>query len=100
MRILIADDDDVSRLELEALLTRNGHQVVAVSDGTEALAVMNGESPPQLAILDWLMEETDGAEVCKRVRERSDLRNVYLILLTSRGGRKHILEGLQAGAND
>lgn len=100
MRILIADDDDVSRLELEALLTRHGHEVVAVSDGTEAWEVLQGEDPPRLAVLDWLMEEMDGVEVCRRVRERSELRNVYLILLTSRRDKEFILAGLRAGAND
>jgi phosphoserine phosphatase RsbU/P len=100
MRLLIADDDDVSRLELEALLTRHGHEVVAVSDGTAAWEVLQGEDPPRLVILDWLMEDMDGVEVCQRVRERASLRNVYLILLTSRGDKEHIVAGLQAGAND
>jgi phosphoserine phosphatase RsbU/P len=97
---LIADDDDVSRLELETLLTRHGHEVVAVSDGTAAWEALQGEEPPRLAVLDWLMDEMDGVEVCRRVRERPGLRNVYLILLTSRGDKEHILAGLQAGAND
>jgi phosphoserine phosphatase RsbU/P len=100
MRILIADDDDVSRLELQALLTRRGHEVAAVSDGREAWEVLQGEHPPRLAVLDWRMEEMDGVEVCRRVRERPGLRNVYLILLTSRGDKEHVLAGLQAGAND
>ncbi len=100
MRILIADDDDVSRLELEALLIRHGHEVVTVADGTEAWEVLQGEGPPRLAVLDWLMDEMDGVEVCRRVRERPELRDVYLILLTSRGGKEHVVAGLQAGAND
>jgi two-component system, cell cycle response regulator len=100
MRILIADDDDVSRLELEGLLCRHGHEVVAVADGAEAWAVLQGDDPPRLAILDWLMESFDGVEVCRRVRGRPELRDVYLILLTSRGDQEHILEGFQAGAND
>jgi CheY-like chemotaxis protein len=100
MRILIADDDDVSRQVLETLLTRHGHEVVAVSDGTEAWEVLRGDDPPRLAVLDWLMEKMDGVEVCQRLRECPKLRNVYLILLTSRGDREHILVGLQAGAND
>ena len=100
MRILIADDDDVSRLMLEALLIRHGHEVVAVADGTEAWEILQGEDPPQLAVLDWLMDTLDGVEVCRRVRERPGLRNVYLILLTSRVDKQHILAGLHAGAND
>ena len=100
MRILIADDDDVSRLELEALLTRHGHEVVSVSDGTRAWEVLQGEDPPRLAVLDWLMGEMDGVDVCRLVRERPGLQGVYLILLTSRGDKEHVLAGLQAGAND
>jgi DNA-binding response OmpR family regulator len=100
MRILIADDDDVSRLALEALLTRNGHEVVAVADGAHAWEILQGKDPPRLAVLDWLMEKMDGVEVCRRVRERPELRGIYLVLLTSRGDKEHILAGIQAGAND
>jgi phosphoserine phosphatase RsbU/P len=100
MRILIADDDDVSRLELEALLTRHGHEVTAVADGAEAWEILQGADPPRLVVLDWLMENMDGVEVCRRVRERPGLRDVYMILLTSRGDKEHLLAGLKAGAND
>ena len=100
MRILIADDDDVSRLELEAFLTRHGHEVVAVADGAEAWEILQGDDPPRLAILDWLMDEMDGVEVCRRVRQRPGLRDMYLILLTSRADKENILAGFDAGAND
>jgi phosphoserine phosphatase RsbU/P len=100
MRILIADDDDVSRLEVETLLARHGHEVIAVSDGAEAWAILQGIDPPRLAVLDWMMEKLDGVEVCRKVRERTELRNVHLILLTSRGDKEHVLAGLAAGAND
>jgi sigma-B regulation protein RsbU (phosphoserine phosphatase) len=100
MRILIADDDDVSRLELEALLARHGHEVVAVGDGTQAWQILQGDDPPRLAVLDWLMDEMDGIDVCQRVRQTPGLSDVYLILLTSRGDQEHIVAGLQAGAND
>lgn len=100
MRILIADDDDVSRLELEALLSRHNYEVVAVSDGTEAWEVLQGKDPPRLVVLDWMMDKMDGVEVCRRVRERAELRDVYMILLTSRGNREHIVTGLRTGAND
>jgi sigma-B regulation protein RsbU (phosphoserine phosphatase) len=100
MRILIADDDDVSRLELEALLTRHGHEVVAVADGSDAWNVLEGKDPPRLVVLDWLMENMDGVEVCRRARANPALRDLYLILLTSRGDQEHIVAGLEAGAND
>lgn len=100
MRILIADDDDVSRLALQSLLAHHGYDVTAVSDGTQAWDVLQSADPPRLVILDWLMDEMDGVEVCRRVRQHPELRDVYLILLTSRGEHNYVVTGLAAGAND
>jgi CheY-like chemotaxis protein len=100
MRILIADDDDVARLELEAMLTKRSFEVQVVADGTEALQILEGSNPPPVAILDWMMTEMDGIEVCRRVRQAQKLQSTYLILLTSRGSKEHVIAGLQAGAND
>jgi sigma-B regulation protein RsbU (phosphoserine phosphatase) len=100
MRILIADDDDVSRLALKAMLTKRGHEVVPTSDGNEAWQAFQVDDPPKLAILDWLMPGIDGVELCRRLRALANFKAVYLILLTSRGSKEHILEGLRAGAND
>lgn len=100
MRILIADDDDVSRLELEAVLRRRGYDVTDVPDGAEAWDIFQQPDPPPVAILDWMMDGMDGVDVCRKVRAQARLRGVYLILLTARGGKEHILEGLEAGAND
>ncbi len=100
MRILIADDDDVSRFMLEAMLTRRGHDVVCAVDGEEALQILTGANAPKLAILDWLMPRLDGVEVCRKVREVPRLKTTYLILLTVRGGKTHLIEGFKAGAND
>lgn len=100
MRILIADDCDVSRLELQSLLTRHGHEVEAVADGTQAWDILRSDNPPRLAVLDWQMSDMDGVEVCRQVRQAAALRGIYLILLTSLGDTEHILAGLQAGAND
>jgi diguanylate cyclase (GGDEF)-like protein len=100
MRVLIADDDDVSCLLLESLLTRAGYEVMAVADGVEAWEVLQGPDPPRLAVLDWFMSDMDGVDVCRRVRQCPALEDVYLILLTSRGDQEHVVAGLQAGAND
>jgi len=100
MRILIADDDDESRFAVQALLAERGHDVVAASNGNEAWQALQGADPPQMAILDWMMPEMDGVEVCRRLRAVPTLNPVYLILLTSRESKQHILEGLGAGAND
>lgn len=100
MRILIADDDDVSRFMLEAMLTKRGYEVVCAANGEEALQILTGANAPKLAILDWLMPGLDGVEVCRRVRDVPELKTLYLILLTARGGKEHLIEGFTAGAND
>jgi phosphoserine phosphatase RsbU/P len=100
MKILIADDDDVSRLALEAMLTKRGYEVASAADGIEAWEAFQGEDAPQMAILDWMMPGLDGVELCRRIREDPRLKAVYLILLTSRESKEHLLEGLRAGAND
>jgi sigma-B regulation protein RsbU (phosphoserine phosphatase) len=100
MRILIAEDDPVSRLTLGAMLKKRGHEVLAVNDGAAAWEALQETTHPQLAILDWLMPGLDGLEVCRRVRATEALKGLYLILLTARDGQDHLIEGLQAGAND
>jgi diguanylate cyclase (GGDEF)-like protein len=100
MRVLIADDEDVSRVELESVLARAGYDVVAVPNGVAAWQLLQGQNPPRLAVLDWFMPEMDGVDVCRRVRESAALEDVYLILLTSHGDEEHIIAGFQAGAND
>jgi sigma-B regulation protein RsbU (phosphoserine phosphatase) len=100
MRILIAEDDAVSRRRLEATLRKWGYEVLAVEDGLAAWEVLQGEMPPSLAILDWMMPGMDGIEVCRKVRERSPSRPLYIIVLTARGSREDVVAGLQAGGDD
>ncbi len=100
MRILIADDDVTSRLVLEGVLKRHGHEVIATVDGTAALEVMLGPDAPRLAILDWMMPGLAGVDVCRRVRTLQSDQPPYIILLTSRGEKADIVAGLNAGADD
>ena len=100
MRILIADDDITSRTVLSAVLQKGGHEVVEVRDGDEALAVLQRADAPRLAILDWMMPGIDGIEICRRVRACETDHPPYLIVLTTRGEKADISEGLNAGAND
>lgn len=100
MRVLIAEDDRVSRRVLMAALEKFGYEVVVAADGAEAWAVLQMEDAPRLAILDWMMPEIDGIELCRRVRALATATPPYLILLTTKSGKQDIVAGLNAGAND
>src|SRR5579859_1149355 len=100
MKILIAEDEPVSRRLLEAFLRKWDYAVVAVAEGNDALALLEAEDPPRLAILDWMMPGIEGVEICRRVRERSGRPYTYVILLTARGHKQNLLAGLKAGADD
>ena len=100
MRILIADDEGTSRKLLGHVLGSWGYEVLPVCDGREAWEQMRAESPPPLAILDWMMPGLDGVEVCRLVRALVTSSPPYIILLTARSGKDDIVAGLTAGAND
>lgn len=99
-RVLVADDDLVSRVLLEATLADLGYEVSTVADGAAALEGLDQDDSPALAILDWEMPRLSGPEVCQALRARRPERPWYLLLLTVRGGSSHIVQGLRAGAND
>ena len=100
MRILIAEDDRISRRLLEVSLRDWGYDVVAASNGAEAWELLQQDDAPPLAILDWMMPVLDGMEVCERVRAASDPRLTYIILLTAKGRIEDVVTGLEAGADD
>ena len=100
MRILVADDDTVSRRVLEAMLVKWGYEVVVARDGAEAWDVLQAADAPQLAILDWMMPNLDGPDVCRKVRSHSEIPYVYILLLTGRTQERDLIEGLEAGADD
>ena len=100
MRILIADDEAMSRGLLQKTLERAGYEVLAVENGRQAadqLCVANG---PKLALLDWVMPELDGPGVCKEVRKRKEQSYVYMVLLTSKEAKEDVVAGLGSGADD
>ena len=100
MKVLIAEDDSVSRCVLAATLDKFGYEVVIAANGAEAWAALQSADPPHLAILDWMMPEIDGVELCRRVRDLPTTTPPYLILLTAKGGKEDVVTGLDAGAND
>jgi sigma-B regulation protein RsbU (phosphoserine phosphatase) len=100
MKILIADDDAITRRLLETILSKWGYEVQIAQDGDEAWAALQGEGAPKLAILDWMMPGLDGVEICRRARQRMDSPYVYMMLLTSKIRKEDIIEGMDAGADD
>lgn len=100
MKILVADDNLLTRRMLQALLTKWGYEVLAASDGIEAWNILKSSDFPRLAILDWMMPGMDGAQLCRNFRQLPKLEIAYFILLTSKDRKEDIVEGLEAGAND
>lgn len=100
MRILIAEDDPVSRRLLQAVLVKWGYDVVVTSDGNEAWEVLQAPDAPRLAILDWMMPGMDGVQVCKAVRDKGDEQYTYVLLLTARSQKQDLIEGMHSGADD
>jgi sigma-B regulation protein RsbU (phosphoserine phosphatase) len=100
MRILIADDDRISKAVLERALQGWGHEVVVTCDGLAAWQALEQEHAPKLAVLDWMMPELSGPDVCRRVRALSREEPTYLILLTAKYQKEDVIEGLESGAND
>ena len=99
MRILIADDDTVSRRILEITLVRLGHEPVMVTNGTDAQEVLLRADGPRLAILDWMMPGADGLAVCRAVRRRAGTY-VYVVLLTARDQQEDKALALQADVDE
>ena len=99
MKVLIAEDDPISRRMLEGMLVKWGYEVTAASDGVKALDLFREDRPP-LAILDWVMPGMDGTEVCRRAREMSDHGSPYIILLATSEFLESIVDGSEKGADD
>src|ERR687891_1483342 len=100
LRVLVADDDPVSRTVVAAILRKGGYEVQLANDGAQAWAVLQQPDPPAMAVMDWMMPELDGPEICRRLRTLDTQTPTYVILLTSRDASADIVAGLHAGADD
>jgi len=99
MRILIVEDDPVSRRFLEKILQNLGHDVTACTNGREAWeAYRQGNYP--VVISDWMMPEIDGIELCRRVRAHVRPDYCFFIMLTAKTSKTDFLEAMDAGADD
>jgi len=100
MKILIAEDDRISRRLLEASLIKQGYEVVIATNGLDAWEILRGLDAPRLAILDWMMPGMDGVQICRQVRARVQEQYTYIILLTAKNRKQDLIEGFDAGADD
>jgi len=99
MKVLIAEDDPISRTVLRKTLERWGHEVLAAPDGDQAWAAFQHEAFP-VVISDWMMPGIDGLELVRRIRHHNQNGYVYTILLTARSQKEDIVAGMEAGADD
>jgi DNA-binding response OmpR family regulator len=100
MHVLIAEDDRVTGEILARTLQRWEFDTTVVTDGAQAWEKLRDAATPTLAILDWMMPELDGPDVCRRVRAELPDANMYLLLVTAREARRDVVAGLDAGADD
>ncbi len=103
MKILVADDDTVTRTILVSTLSKFGWDVITASDGNAAWGILQGlkgKDAPGLVLLDWMMPGLDGIELCRKLRTTPGFELTYIILLTSRTEKEDLAMGLTAGAND
>ncbi len=100
MKVLIAEDEAISRKVLETMLKDYGYEVVVTCNGKEAWEALQSPDAPKIAVIDWMMPEMDGTEVCQSVRQRGSEPYVYIILLTAKNHQGDIVRGLESGADD
>ena len=100
MKILIAEDDLTSQNILATLLRKYGHEVTVTENGAKAWEIMQRIDAPQLLVLDWIMPEMLGDELCRRIRSLEAEIPPYIILLTVKSEKPDIIAGLEAGADD
>ena len=98
-RILLVEDDRALTELLSYHFTREDFEIQHTPDGEEAL-LLASENPPDVVLLDWMIEGTSGIEVCRRLRRRPETANVPIIMLTARGEEADRVRGLETGADD
>jgi two-component system phosphate regulon response regulator PhoB len=97
--LLVVEDEESLATLLQYNLDKEGFRVTQCADGEEALILID-EKQPDLLILDWMLPSVSGIEVCRRLRQRTDTRNLPIIMLTARGEETDRIRGLDTGADD
>ncbi|MDI2035720.1 GGDEF domain-containing response regulator [Paenarthrobacter nitroguajacolicus] len=99
MKILIADDDQISRMITKAAVEQSGHECIVAVDGDSAWQLFQ-EHSPEAVVTDLMMPGLNGLDLCRAIRAAEEDRYTYIILVTSHGSRKDVLAGMEAGADD
>jgi two-component system cell cycle response regulator len=99
-RVLIAEDDAMFRKILQSWLESWGYQVTVAEDGAKAWQILQQISAPHLLILDWIMPNLNGIDLCRMVRERASSPYQYILLVTAKDDKQDLVRGLEAGADD
>lgn len=99
IKVLVADDSAVSRKLVELTLSEKQYSLVFAKSGRETLDLLT-EHSPALVIVDWMMPDLTGLEICQHIRSRSQASYTYIILLTGKSEKESVVEGLAAGADD
>ncbi|MEV4951904.1 GGDEF domain-containing response regulator [Paenarthrobacter nitroguajacolicus] len=99
MKILIADDDQISRMITKAAVEQSGHECIVAVDGDSAWQLYK-EHSPEAVVTDLMMPGLNGLDLCRAIRAAEEDRYTYVILVTSHGSRKDVLAGMEAGADD
>jgi len=97
--ILVVEDEDALSTLLQYNLEKEGYQVSVAGDGEEAMMLAE-EATPDMVLVDWMLPKLSGIEVCRRLRNRPETRNVPIIMLTARGEEADRIRGLDTGADD
>ncbi len=99
-RVLVAEDDPVSRRMVESLLRKWSYQVQTVADGADAWRCLQSHDGPRLALLDWMLPGLEGIEICRMLRQHGSRPYVYIVLLTAVSLKQDLITALDAGADD
>jgi two-component system, cell cycle response regulator len=100
VKILVADDNAISRHLLRHQLQEWGYEVVQAPDGDKAWDLLKEKDAPRMALLDWMMPGQTGPELCSAIRKRVGHPYVYLVLVTTREDKQDVVSGFDAGADD
>jgi sigma-B regulation protein RsbU (phosphoserine phosphatase) len=100
LRVLVADDSPIFLGMVSMMLGDWGFEVTVCESGTDALKVMSAEDSPSIVLLDWMMPDIDGLEVCRRIRDKETSRYFYIILVTGKTNPDALVEAFDAGVDD